>query len=300
MKKSKILFRVNASNFIGTGHIRRCITIAKAARKLNIEPFFAINKNKSNHKYLLNDEKINFYEIEEQLDLENDSKETLKIIQNLNADILVIDSYAIESKWERYISTNSNIKLVVIDDLANRKHYCDLLIDQSFLREKGDYFPLMEKDAQIFCGSQYAMLREEFSKARAISLKKREKFELKRILINFGGTDPNNVTLSLVKKLSEMPEAKYKFSILVGINYKEKKALDNSVNSLPNFKVVTNPKSVSNLLLNTDLVIGAGGTSAWERCCLGIPSFLLKIADNQTFILEKFSSLSHPISRYFL
>ena len=189
----------------------------------------------------------------------------------------------------KYISTNSNIKLVVIDDLANRKHYCDLLIDQSFLREKGDYFPLMEKDAQIFCGSQYAMLREEFSKARAISLKKREKFELKRILINFGGTDPNNVTLSLVKKLSEMPEAKYKFSILVGINYKEKKALDNSVNSLPNFKVVTNPKSVSNLLLNTDLVIGAGGTSAWERCCLGIPSFLLKIADNQTFILEKFN-----------
>ena len=69
----------------------------------------------------MNNEKINFYEIEEQLDLENDSKETLKIIQNLNADILVIDSYAIESKWERYYH-KLNIKLV-IDDLTNRKHY---------------------------------------------------------------------------------------------------------------------------------------------------------------------------------
>ena len=182
---------------------------------------------------------------------------------------------------------------MVIDDLADRKHQCDILLDQTFGRQQGDYSALIPKDCQLLLGSQYALLRPEFSKWRLYSLKRRSKPEFKQLLINMGGVDVNNVTENVLDelKLCNLPND-IKITIVMGGSALHLESVKSKSIELPyKIEVKADVGDMAEIMANTDIAIGAAGATTWERCCLGLPTIQIVIAKNQITIAKSLAEI---------
>jgi len=202
-------------------------------------------------------------------------------------DWLVVDHYALEARWEGALRPQAK-RIMVIDDLANRPHACNLLLDQTFGRQAEDYMPFVTEDCMLLCGSQYALLRPEFSALREYSLKRRAQPVLKELLINMGGVDKDNVTAAVLRAIKHcsLPED-CKLTVVMGQTapwLKDVQDLSNEM--LRPTQVLVGVDNMAQLMANSDLAIGAAGTTSWERCCLGLPTIMLVVADNQLKIAK--------------
>lgn len=304
-----IVFRVDASLQMGTGHVMRCLTLADALQKQGSEVSFICREHNGNLiKYIENKGYIVYRldillsDIEELNQSENnplahaswlgatqkeDAEACDSILKNINPDWLIIDHYAIDYRWQNQLKKNYK-KLMVIDDLADRKHKCDLLLDQTFGRKEDDYNNLVPHDCKLLLGSHYALLRAEFSKWREYSLQRRVASELKNILISMGGIDQNNVTGQVLQVLKTcvLPE-KLTITVILGAATPNIKMVKQIATTMPNTtEVKVGVDNMAELMANADLAIGAAGATTWERCCLGVPSILVVLADNQKIIAQ--------------
>ncbi len=201
-------------------------------------------------------------------------------------DLLVIDNYELDHVYEKHFRPTAK-KILVIDDLANRKHDCDILLDQTYGRDAADYEILVPKHCKILAGSDYVLLRKEFIELRPKALeKRRQTTEVKRILISMGGSDPKDYTL---KALEMVKESSFNgaIDIVMGFTLINTKSVKNYVASLPNECTIHVNADMPKLIYEADLAIGAAGTSVWERCSLGLPQVLIITADNQEKIHEQ-------------
>jgi UDP-4-amino-4,6-dideoxy-N-acetyl-beta-L-altrosamine N-acetyltransferase len=173
---------------------------------------------------------------------------------------------------------------MVIDDLADRPHVCDLLLDQTFGRRATDYVPLVPDGCRLLCGSQkYALLRPEFAALREYSLKRRAKPVLRELLINMGGVDKDNVTGAVLRALQSRPlPADCSLTVVMGQTAPWLKNVQVLACSMQRpTRVLVGIDNMAQLMADSDLAIGAAGATSWERCCLGLPSIMLVVADNQ-------------------
>ena len=177
----------------------------------------------------------------------------------------------------------------MIDDLANRKLYCDILLDQTFGRLKDDYKNFVSSHTIMLLGSKFILLRDQFRKLKDKAFIRRQHFSgIKRILISFGGADFNNNTVNILNILSKV-EFTYEPIVDIALGssnlYKEqiKKQIEKH-----KFKInmLDNVYNMAKLMLNADVSIGAGGTTSWERCFMALPTVLLIDAKNQ-FLIAK-------------
>ena len=207
MENKKFFIRVESNEKIGTGHLMRCLTIANSLRKMGNQVHF-ISKNMSKEsKELLESNKfsVNLLDYKrKKFDYEIDAKFTIEIIkkERKNSTFLIIDNYEIDKKWETLVKKFVK-KIIVIDDLANRKHSCELLIDQNLnsdIKEK-QYKKLTPKNCILLTGTQFAILRPEFYKLRKLT---KTRTKIKNILISYGGTDPTNETIKVLKALKNL------------------------------------------------------------------------------------------------
>ncbi len=296
----RIAFRVDASIEIGTGHVMRCITLAQQLTSLGHECIFLCRLHPGNlNEYILS---LGFYvhwlevsgeahnhEYEAMAhshwlgsSWQEDASQVLASLQSENIDCLVVDHYALDIRWERELSqVTSNI--FVIDDLADRNHFCVALLDQNYGRLEEDYYGLVPSEARIYCGPMYALLRPEFSLLREESIRRRDGFALNNILVNLGGVDKDNHTASILAGLSELSLSKeVKIVVVLGLtnpNVKEVSELAKTASLNIEVKVAVN--NMAQLMAECDLAIGAAGSTTWERFSLGVPSLLLSIASNQ-------------------
>jgi UDP-2,4-diacetamido-2,4,6-trideoxy-beta-L-altropyranose hydrolase len=200
-------------------------------------------------------------------------------------DLLVIDSYDFGEEYEKHFRDSAK-KIMVIDDLANRKHDCDILLDQTYGREAHDYKGLVPESCKILAGSDYVLLRKEFIELRPKALeKRRETKEIKRILISMGGSDPHNFTL---KALQMVKDSGFKgvLDVVLGFAAPHYSEVEDFLKHLPNESSIHINPNMAQLTYDADLAIGAAGSSVWERCCLGLASLLMKTAGNQDKIYE--------------
>lgn len=222
-------------------------------------------------------------------DWETDAEQTI-VGSGGTADWLIVDHYALDARWELAMAPQYH-KLMVIDDLADRPHACDLLVDQTFGRKALDYFPLVPAGCHLLCGSHYALIRPEFSDLRPYSLQRRAKFSLRELLITMGGVDKNNITGQVLKVLRSCPlPADCRITVIMGATAPWLEEVLKQAQDMPWLtKVMVGVRDMAQLMADCDLAIGAAGMTSWERCCLGVPTIMLVLAENQRKIAEDLS-----------
>ena len=289
MEKKNFFIRVESNEKIGTGHLMRCLTIANSLRKKGNQVYF-ISKNMSEEsKKLLESNKFSVKLLDykrKKFDYKIDAKFTIEIIkkEKENSTFLIIDNYQIDQKWETLVKKFVK-KTVVIDDLANRKHNCELLIDQNLnsdIKEK-QYKKLVPKNCILLIGTQFAILRPEFYELRKL-IKTRTK--LKNILISYGGTDPSNETIKVLKALKNLNLKNINTYIISGNLNSKNKEIEHLSRKLKNSKFYEYTKNIAKLMIKADIAFGGAGTTSWERCCLGLPTIITILSDDQKDIAE--------------
>ena len=272
---AQIVFRLDANARIGTGHLMRCLTIADELDQKKYHIYFICEKLSPPMQTLIADKGYKFY-------IENNEKYILNFLENLRPDYLVIDHYELDSKFEKKARPYSK-KIIIIDDMANRFHICDFLLDQNPLRTEDDYKPWVNPECQLLLGANYVLIKPEFRLLRKSCITSWE-----RCLISFGGSDPDNITLKILTALdSELKIKNIKWTIIAG-------TANNNWNSLMNFTnqtqmeitLIKQTNKIAELMSNHDFAFGAAGAMAWERACIGLPSVTFAIAENQKIGIE--------------
>ena len=298
-----IIFRVDASLKMGTGHVMRCLTLAQVLKENGANIKFICRKHEGNLIDKIHSSGFNVHELGllEEIKVDNklthspwlsvtqqqDADDCIDILKAKKVDWLIVDHYALDEQWQKRLKPYYE-KIMVIDDLADRKHQCDVLLDQTFGRQHDDYVALVPKDCELLLGSQYALLRPEFSKWRAYSLERRSKPEFKKLLINMGGVDVDNVTENVLDelKLCNLPND-MNISVVMGSSAPHLESIKSKANALPyKTKIKVDVDNMAELMANADIAIGAAGATTWERCCLGLPTIQIVIAKNQITIAK--------------
>lgn len=213
---------------------------------------------------------------------EDDADWTRGQLANTRADLLIVDHYAIDSRWETRTGIAAN-KIIVIDDLADRGHACGLLIDANLGRSGSEYAELVPADALIATGPKYALLRPEFADWRQRSLERRQGSAIHSIMISMGGVDVVNATGHVLRALRNAPlPDDCRIDIILGADAPWRSAVREDMSTMRwATNVWIDVDNISERMAGSDLAIGGAGITAWERCCLGLPSLIVILAENQ-------------------
>ena len=298
-----IFIRVDASLEIGTGHVMRCLTLADALRLQGDKCTFICREHKGSLIGLIEDRGYTVIRLsaklektlsdqEDSLDhsgwlgtsqIEDATETNLKLCSE-SVDWIVVDHYALDCNWEGQLNPICK-KMIAIDDLADRKHLCDLLIDQTLGRQSQDYKALVPEHCRILVGVPYALLRPEFAAVRRQALTRPIPTSPVRVLVSMGGFDQSNATLAVLKVLIKIPK------ILIQVLLSSQSAHYSSVVSFcqQHWNISHNDFSdnMTELILNSDIAIGGAGATSWERACLGLPCVAIVLADNQAKVSKE-------------
>jgi UDP-2,4-diacetamido-2,4,6-trideoxy-beta-L-altropyranose hydrolase len=288
-----VVFRADASVAIGGGHVMRCLALANALRDAGMACWFAgiaetlttvPELARSGHNWI-------------EVSAPGNAAAMLHSIAAggpSSSDWLIVDHYRWDATEESQCRGWAR-NILVIDDLADRPHDCDLLLDQTFGRTDAEYEGLLSPGCKLLAGASYALLRPEFVAARPASLKRRADGRLDRVLITMGLTDPAGATAVLARQLlnSRLP---LKIDVVLGVSaphLDEVKRIADANQSL--FEVHAGTTAMAELMSNADIAFGAAGSTSWERCCVGLPSALLVLADNQREIAGRLAAASAAV-----
>ncbi len=206
-------------------------------------------------------------------------------------DWVVCDHYALSAEWEQAAKAVAGSRLMAIDDLADRPHAANMLLDQNLGRAAADYAGLVPPACRLLLGTRYALLRQEFAQWRETSLQRRaaqiEKGYLKNILVNLGGVDKDNCTLAVLRALSGSLPAGCGVTVVMGRTAPHTAAVQAFAAAAPYpCRVLVGANNMAELMDEADLAVGAAGSTSWERCCLGLPTIMLVLAANQRGVAE--------------
>ncbi len=278
-----IIIRADASSVIGTGHVMRCLTLADELSNQSAVVSFICRGKEGNLMELIEKKGYKVYRLPADIDMETDSKLTREILnsQPTLPDWLIIDHYHIGAEWESVLRKLVK-KVMVIDDLADRKHNCDLLLDQNYSSEEKRYQGLVPDNCIRLLGPDYALLRPQFLEAWKHSRERTG--EVKRILVFMGGADPSNQTSKVLNAIKMLNMTDIATDVVIGTSNINSHEIENIASSIPNTVCHFNIDNMAKLMIVADLGIGACGTASWERCCIGLPTLVINIADNQNGI----------------
>ncbi|TDO16637.1 MULTISPECIES: UDP-2,4-diacetamido-2,4,6-trideoxy-beta-L-altropyranose hydrolase [Halomonas] len=310
-----VAFRADASLEIGSGHVMRCLTLAEALKAQGAECHFLCREHPGHLCELIAARGFAVHRLpldENAADTDavstsepepahahwlgaswvQDAAACQPILAELAPAWLVVDHYALDHRWETAVLSKlsgSAPRLLVIDDLADRRHVADLLLDQNLGRRAEDYRGRVPEACQVLAGPRYALLRPEFREWREASLSRRAREpRLQRLLINLGGVDKDNVTGQVLDALTacDLPDD-LQISVVMGASAPWRKSVTAQAREMPwPTEVVVNVSDMARRMAEADLAIGAAGSTSWERCCLGLPTLMVVLADNQREIAD--------------
>ena len=287
----QVVFRVDSATQIGSGHLMRCLTLATALRERGATCAFVCRSHLNNLTSLVRQKRFTVYELPQGTEprssddlgvpLEVDAQQTQAILGELGlVDWLVVDHYGIDASWEQSLRPWVK-RIFVIDDLANRPHDCDVLLDQNdFTDLSARYHRLCNEGTVILTGLKYSILRNEFFNLPR-KIRPLESGKLKTIFIYFGFSDPFFLTLKSVRALCETDLVNIFVVVIlseVNSSFCETKALLESRGAYRLYKFC---ESIGTIMASCDLAIGAGGTTAKERIALGLPSIVISYGKDQ-------------------
>ena len=298
-----VFIRADASSLIGSGHVMRCLTLAQRLHKEeNAKVVFIMRRLSGNLIDLVRKHGFDVlvlppadqdYELEDYglwltVPMEVDAQQTIKVLQHYLqehgcdvVDRLIVDSYALNEQWELMLRPYCR-EIMVIDDLANRRHDCDILLDQNFYLNKDvRYAGLVPENCKMLLGPEHALLREEFYEAKK-NLRKRDG-NIKNILVFYGGSDLTNETEKAIKALVQLHDEGYSFTadIITGVSNFRRKKIEKICSKYPFFHYYCQVSNMAEFMNKADLMLGAGGSTTWERLYMELPALVTAVAENQ-------------------
>ena len=302
-----IAIRVDSSTLMGLGHITRCRTLAKELQERGACVHFVCRAHQGHQIQMLKAEGYSVSSLPKApeqtatygeyaawlgVSQDSDADETLAALNALTKnrkqakwDWLIVDHYGLDKTWEHRLRSVSK-QILVIDDLANREHDSDVLLDQNFSCQPDErYAKLLPNHAQALLGPDFALLHPQYALTRQTLERCTADIgclnPVQRVLVFFGGTDPENLTGRCLGALSDPELYEIDVDIVVGANNPHKEALKRQAAARGATHLYETRPHLAGLMAEADLAVGAGGTTTWERCCLGLPSLVISIAENQ-------------------
>lgn len=290
-----ITIRVDASAAIGTGHLVRCRTLGRALQAQGASVQF-ISRAHPGHGLdalraegfavaalpapdtasleTLGEDYVRWLGVPP----EQDAEETMAALEG-DPDWLVVDHYGLDAEWEQRLRPHVG-HILAIDDLANRIHDCDALLDQNYsTTPETRYADLLPPDTTRLLGPTYALLRPEYAEQR--QRRRPHSGAMERIFVFFGGTDPDNLTGRALSALSDPVFTDVAVDVVVGPNNPHRGELEAQAKARSGITLHPPRPHLADLMAAADLAIGAGGTTTWERFCLGLPALVVSVAENQ-------------------
>ena len=288
------VFRCDASASIGGGHLRRCLTLAGALTAKGWQVAFAVGGE------TLSATPTELPDLLGWIVLNGSGRDEpgqiAEALGRQDVDLLVVDHYGLDQVFERSCRGFAR-RIAVIDDLADRSHDADLLLDQTFGRGERDYLGLVPEGCAVLCGSRYALLRPAFAGIRESAVaRRRAGGPVRRVLIAMGAADAADLSSAAIsargRGFRSGSAGLLALDVVLGRGAPHLDAVRRRLSQLPawSIHVDASASSMARLMASADLAIGAAGTSSWERCCLGLPSVVVVAADNQAKIAAELAA----------
>ncbi|ALQ09829.1 hypothetical protein D172_015305 [Pseudoalteromonas sp. Bsw20308] len=305
-----IIMRADASSHIGSGHIMRCLVLADRLKLDGHKVVFATRPQNGDLVTFIKQRGFSIYELQQPADWlvptsTADYAAWLQVSECDDAqecatafdspDLVITDHYGIGAQWHKVVKEAYNCKIIAIDDLV-RDHAADLIIDQTLLREPSEYHLLNPKTTAL-TGTQYAIINTHFSSrhlsqlAAVSTLKNRP-----RVLLSMGGIDAPNASLQVLKVLKESVNPPITTVLLSARAPHYKSVTEFAVEYSVWLTHIDFVDDMAALMCEHDIAIGAPGSTSWERACVGLPSIVIALADNQQTICKNLEAVGAAIS----
>ncbi len=216
-------------------------------------------------------------------DWHTDAAATRAVLEETGASWLVMDHYALDAQWQD-AALLPGVSLLVLDDLADRSHVADVLLDQNAGRGAQDYVGFVPAGCDLRIGPAHALLRPEFARLRPKALARRAALTRpETLLVTLGGIDKDNAASRVLDALAEAPAAQdLRITVVMGVSAPHLDAVRDRAKTMPmHVEVVAGVSDMAARIMRADLCIGAVGSTTWERCVLGLPTLQVVLADNQ-------------------
>jgi len=281
---------------IGTGHLMRCLTLASALREEGATCIFICRAHSTSLNDLVRKQGFTLHELPQAIEpltsdclgvaKLQDAEETKNVIQGLPdvPDWLIVDHYGIDEEWERELRPFVK-RIFVIDDLANRPHDCDILLDQNYTHNWNRYEGLVPEHCRLFLGPEYALLRSEFITARQkLEQQGWSQFDPRKVFVFFGGMDPQNYTGRALKILRAVGD--FAPEVVIGRGNVHREEIENEMQFFPEGHLHIQTNQMAEIMLRCSWYLGSGGSITWERMCLGLTGIVLPISEDQISLTE--------------
>lgn len=280
-RPASIIIRADASVQMGTGHVMRCLTLAESLAKRGAAVSFLCRELAGNLCDHIEARGFRTFRLAPGAD---DAGATEEILEELKPDWLVVDNYALDAAWESRMRPLAG-RIMVIDDLADRRHDCDLLLDQNYYADlESRYLGLVPETCRLFLGPRHALLRPEFPEARSAMAERTG--TVTRVLVFFGGSDSTNETGKALEALARFKEKALSADVVVGASNPRKELIREQCAALPGVAFHCQVPNMAHFMADADFAFGAGGTATWERCFLGLPAAAIVLARNQLEVIR--------------
>lgn len=268
----KILFRADAGSSLGIGHVARCLTLAQELTAQGASVAFACRELPGHQMARIAEAGHAVFALPAQAPDEIAALQA-RLPADAFYDWIIVDHYGLDARWERAARRWAR-RIMVIDDLADRSHDCDLLLDQNFTASEALYRPLLPAACRVLAGPRQALLRSAFRQGRASPDP-----ACRRVLVGFGGFDQGGMALKTLQAL--MPLERIEVQCIAGHASPDLAALQVLAAQRPGWQVLTFVDDLPQRMAGAALFIGAGGGTTWERAAMGVPSLCVSVADNQ-------------------
>ena len=289
----RAVFRADASSQIGSGHVVRCLTLADALQKRGMDCQFIARDLPGNLNSLIRergfqDNLLRPRAVQSGCDWQEDAKATVAALDGACPEWLIVDHYALDARWESVLKEHCQ-RILVVDDLADRQHDCDLLLDQNLVAGlDARYDGKVPDRCGIMLGPKYALLQPQYAELHNTTPRKAG--QVKRVFVYFGGADSANVTGRTVSAFLSLRTDDVFLDVVVSPDGPHTDAIRRQVETEDNVQLHLGLPSLASLMAKADIAIGAGGATSWERCCLGLPSLIVTLAENQVPIAKELDS----------
>jgi UDP-2,4-diacetamido-2,4,6-trideoxy-beta-L-altropyranose hydrolase len=300
----RVVIRADASRLTGTGHIMRCLTFANYLSDGGAQVDFVCRDLPGN---LTDTIKTRGYSVQLLpapnteytagsnpddyaawlgVPAQQDADETIAALAHLDEriDWMIVDHYGLGIEWETQVGRHVG-NMMVIDDLANRQHECNVLLDQNFYLDlKTRYDSLIPEACERLLGPGYAILRPEFFEAKQAATERTG--AVRRVLVFYGGCDATGETIKTVRAIGDRTSTGIQIDVVAGAANERWEEIQGFCADRPEINLHARVDEMARMMSRADFAFGGGGTTTWERCFLGLPTATIEVADNQRVMLN--------------